>query len=474
MAKQNTQNILNIDIAGKIPPQALDMEEAVLGALLIEGSAFDRISLKPSYFYKDSHQKIFTSMQSLNEKNKKIDELTVTEELRKINSLDEIGGFYALSVLSSKVSGAWNIEEHASIIFEKFLKREFIRISNMILNMAFDDSEDSDNLLNFSYSELDKVNGEASDVDEMKSFKDIMKQSIENLKQRQKLSIQGKIMGIRTPVQKLTSWTNGWQNEDLIIIAARPSFGKTATALAIAKTAALEQVPVAFFSLEMKSVRLVDRLLIGESNVNADDFRSGRIRNEDWSSIENTINKFIDLPIYFDDRPKSINKIRVRAKALKRKSKCGLIIIDYLQLSSDSETEDSKRNREQEISSISRKAKLMAKELEVPVILLSQLNRALETRSDKRPQLSDLRESGAIEQNADVVIFINRPEKYGIVEDEQGNSTVGRSEFIIMKQREGKVGTIFFRFNDSLTAVYDYEEGWNSDDFKKDTQLPIF
>jgi replicative DNA helicase len=448
----------NIDLGGKVSPQAVEIEESVLGALMLEKGAIDRVTVKSEYFYKEANQKVFSAIYSLHNKSIEIDLLTVTEELRKTGILDEIGGVYYVSCLTNKVASAAHIETHIQIIFEKFVKRELIRISGEITQKAFDDCEDTFDLMDYYYSQLDKINNDISDSDELKPFGLLLKESISNLQLREKLSIEGRITGIQTPLSKLTTWTCGWQKKQLIVIAGRPSMGKTAWALGMIKTAAFYGIPSCLFSLEMSSNSLVDRILIGESGVNANDYRSGKINQYDWGKIDKTAAGLLELPILIDDSPKSINKIRAKVKTLHRKGKCEFLIIDYLQLSWD---DGDKKNREQEIASITRKSKLLAAELNIPVVLLSQLNRGVESRQNKRPILSDLRESGAIEQDADLVGFIYRPEKYGITEDEEtGKPLNGRCEFILEKQREGPLGTVYFRYNESVTAIYDWDEDY--------------
>jgi replicative DNA helicase len=459
MAKQNT-NISVIDYGGKIPPQAVDIEEAILGALMIEKNTIERVTLKPQYFYKDIHQKIFTAISALNDRNKQIDQLTVSEELKRLNLLEEIGGPFYISQLTMKVAGAWNIEQHTQIVFEKFVKREMIRVASEIMSKSFDDTEDTFDILDGAYGEWDKLNNQASEIDEPKPLRQLIKESALGLARRQKLLSEGKTVGIKTPILKLTKWTHGWQGKQLIIIASRPGMGKTAHALANLKSAAMDGKHPCLFSLEMSSVSLTDRILIGESGIDADNYRSGNINQYDWQSFEAASNKLLDLPILIDDKPKSINKIRAMAKSLHRKGRCDMLIIDYLQLSWD-DSGEKKSIREQEISNITRKAKLLAVELDIPVILISQLNRAVESRPNKRPILSDLRESGAIEQDADIVLFIYRPDKYGITTDEEtGQPLNGRSEIIIEKHRDGQIGTVYFRYNSSITAVYDWDEDW--------------
>lgn len=445
-----------IDISGKIPPQAVDIEEAILGAIMIEKDAIDRISLKPEMFYKDVHQKIFSTCQKLSLKNDPIDLLTVTEQLRNDGHLEEVGGPFYVSSLTNKVASASNIEYHAMIISDKWIKREMIRIASEIQQQAYDDTIDTFDVFDSFYSQLDAINNEVFDSEEQKSFYELLKEAANDLERREKLAKQNRIIGIPTPIFKLTKWTNGWQPQQLIILAGRPGMGKTAIAISSLTAAAAAGYKPALFSLEMSDLSLVNRMIVGKSGISSDNFRSGRIESSDWVSVTNAISAMADYNILIDDKPKSINKIRSKVKTLHRKGLCNMVVLDYIQLSWDEVSKNS--IREQEISQISRKLKLMAKELNIPVIALSQLNRAVENRPGKRPQLSDLRESGAIEQDADLVIFIHRPEKYGILEDEEGNNMRGVIELIIEKQREGQIGTIKARCNESLTSIYDYDD----------------
>lgn len=456
MAKKDNKQPIILDVAGKIPPQAVDLEEAVLGALMIEKDAIDRVKLKPEYFYKDSHQHIFRAIQKLAFKNEPIDLMTVQEELRKSEVLEQIGGPYFISMLTSKIASASNIEYHSLIITDKFIKRQLIRISGEIQTKAFDDSEDTFEIFDNFYSQLDSINNEVEDVDNVKTWVELMKEALKEAEQRTSLYKDSKTIGIPTPILKLTKWTCGWQPKQFIIIAGRPGMGKTAWALGCLKTASVYGYKPVLFSLEMSDVSIANRLIIGESGVNADDFRSGNIQNEDWVKLNNSLGKMMDYNILIDDKPKSINKIKAKVKSLHRKGLCDMVVVDYIQLSWDDSLQN-KAIREQEVSSVSRKLKLMAQELNIPVIALSQLNRAVENRPNKKPQLSDLRESGAIEQDADVIIFIHRPEKYGFTEDENGEPLNGRCDCILEKQREGQVGTINFKYNDSVTAIYDWD-----------------
>ena len=449
------KNIVPFDL-GKITPQAPDLEEAVLGALMLEKGAYDKISLKPCYFYKESHQKIFEAIQNLSNRNEPIDQLTVTEELKKLNWIEIIGGPYYISQLTSKISTASHIEHHAFIITDKYLAREIIKFSTDLQQRAFDELIDVQDLIDEANSEMDKINILAISDDEPVHISEATRQALKNLDERQQLYQQGKSIGIPTPNYKLTRFTGGWMDNNLIVLAARPSMGKTAYSLEIVKKAAQYGKHVCIFSLEMSTIQITDRIIIGISGIPAYDYKIGSIQPYHWDLINQRITGLLKLPILIDDKPKSIDKIKSRAKNLKRQGKCDMIVIDYLQLM---ESETKNKNRENEIAEISRKAKLIGQELNIPVILLSQLNREVEKRTSKRPQLSDLRESGAIEQDADIVMFLYRPEYYGLHEDTEGKPLPkGFAELIISKNRNGDLGTVEFRFNDSFTEVYDLDE----------------
>jgi replicative DNA helicase len=444
----------------KIPPQATDIEEAVLGALMLEKGAYDKISLKPCEFYKEQHQKIFAAIQEIEKEGNPIDIFTVSEKLKNKGQFEEIGGPYFISSLPSKVANASSIDTHALIIHDKFIKRQLIAFSSALQTQAYDDQLDTFDVLDFANSELDKVNNETLLEDDIPTFREVIKKTMSLLAERAKLFKEGKSIGIPTPLKRLTKYTSGWLPKQFIILAARPSVGKTAFAIAIAKTAAISGKKVFLASLEMSNTQIGGRFVVGASGVNADNFKFGNLEPYEWEKLERSVSEIIDLQIYIDDIPKNINRIKSKAKLLHRKGQCDIIILDYIQLAGAGE-EKKNQQREQEISYVSRTCKLLAQELDIPVIALSQLNRGIENRSGiKRPQLSDLRDSGAIEQDADVVMFINRPFVYGITEIEDGDGNFIQidhtyAEIILAKNRDGHVGDIDFKFNESLTKVFD-------------------
>jgi replicative DNA helicase len=445
---------------GKISPQAVDLEEAVLGAIMLEGDVFDSVCeiLKPESFYKDQHQKIFKAFLSLSSADKSIDILTVTEELKKLNWLEEVGGPYFISQLTGKVASAAHVDNHACIIADKYVQRELIRISMEIQQKAYDDSVDIDELLSYSIDQFDTIASDFISNEQPITLKESIKKSLSALTERGRLVKQGKNIGIPTPLVELNKILGGIRPK-YILIASRPGMGKTAVAISIIKTAAMAGIPTCLFSLEMLSPEISDRLIIGESDVDADDYNNGTLPDYCWEQVERKIGNLIDLPVLIDDKPKSINKICLQAKRLHKQGKCGLLVIDYLQLA---ELDGKTFSREQEVSQISRTIKKLQQKLEIPIIVLSQLNRNVESRPSKRPQLSDLRESGSLEQDADIVAFLYRASYYGILEDEEGNSTIGIGEIDIKKHRGGRLDTVKFKHNKSLTAIYDIDAMYDS------------
>lgn len=439
--------VVNLE-KGKIPPQAVDLEEAVLGAMLIDKKGVDEVIdiLQVDAFYKEAHQHIFAAIHHLFETSEPIDLLTVSAQLRKMETLEKVGGDFYLVQLSKKVSTSAHIEFHARIILQKFIQRSLIKISNEIIESSFKDSIDVFDLLDEAESKLyDVTQGNIKKSSETAQNLVIQaKKRIEEIAKKEGLS------GVSSGFEKIDALTSGWQPSDLIIIAARPGMGKTALTLSMARNmAVLKQTPVAFFSLEMSSVQLITRLISAETGLSSEKLRTGKLENHEWEQLNVKVSDLEKAPLYIDDTP-SLSIFDLRAKARRLSSQYGikLIIVDYLQLMTAG-TNNKNGNREQEISTISRNLKALAKELDIPVIALSQLSRAVETRGGtKRPILSDLRESGAIEQDADIVSFIYRPEYYGIDEwdDEERTSSSGQAEFIVAKHRNGGLDNIRLKF----------------------------
>jgi replicative DNA helicase len=452
---KKTENDL---VVGKIPPQAVELEEIILGAIMLESDAIVQVAdiLKSESFYKEAHQHIYRAILKLSEEHEPIDLMTVMEKLRKLGKLEEIGGPQYLAELTSRVNSAAHIEYHARIVAQKYIQRELIRISSDIQDKAFDTSSDVDDLLDFSEKELfnlayGNIKKDANQIDTI--INEAIKQLNEASQREDGLS------GVPCGFSEMDRITSGWQRSDLIIIAARPSMGKTAFVLSMARNIAVNhQHAIALFSLEMSSVQLVNRLISSETEIPADRLRTGKLSKDEWSQLNDKIDRLYKSPVFIDDTPAiSLFELRAKCRRLKMQHDISLVVVDYLQLMTVGS--DSKGiNREQEVSIISRGLKAIAKELNIPVIALSQLNRSVETRGgDKRPQLSDLRESGAIEQDADIVIFIHRPERYGITQDDSGRSLIGLAEIIIAKHRNGEIGTVDLTFKAEYARFMDYD-----------------
>src|SRR6186713_36030 len=438
---------LSTMIYGKVPPQAKDLEEAVLGAIMLEKGAFDIVIeiLKAECFYVDSHQRVFQAMQSLANKSQPIDILTVVEELRFKEELEIVGGPYYVTKLTNSVVSSANIEAHARIILQKFIQRELIRISGEIIGDAYEDSTDVFDLLDDAESKLFEItnNHLRKDYNSIDTVLVNTIKRIEDLRQRNE-----DVTGVPSGFAGLDRVTYGWQNTDLIILAARPAVGKTAFALNLARNAAMhatKPTPVALFSLEMSAGQLVQRILSAESEIWLEKIARGKMEEHEMKQLyARGIQRLAQAPIFIDDTPAlNIFELRAKCRRLKNASNIGLIIIDYLQLMSGT-GENRNSNREQEISNISRSLKGLAKELQIPIIALSQLSREVEKRKDgnKMPQLSDLRESGAIEQDADMVCFMYRPEYYDVTQNEMGESNRGETHIRIAKHRNGSLDTI--------------------------------
>ena len=442
---------------GKLPPQAPELEEAVLGALMLEKDAFSIISdiLTPESFYEETHQSIFGAIHNLAMQQKPVDVLTVVEELKRRGELETVGGAVFVAELTDKVASAAHVEYHARIIAQKYLARQLITFSSDVVNQAFDEMIDVDDLMQETESKLFEISQRNVKKDVVQ-INPVIKEALNNLQ----IAANRKdgLSGLQSGFKKLDEVTSGWQNSDLIIIAARPAMGKTALVLSMARNMAVNyKFPVGLFSLEMSNVQLVNRLIVNVCQITGDKIKSGRLNEEEWIRLDSKIKDLYDAPIYVDDTPSlSIFELRTKARRLVREHGVKIIIIDYLQLMNASGMNYG--SREQEVSMISRSLKGLAKELNIPIIALSQLNRGVETRQGegKRPQLADLRESGAIEQDADIVCFIHRPEYYKITEDEHG-STLGIAEIIISKHRNGATGIVRMKFENEYALFKDEE-----------------
>ncbi|MEP6513038.1 MAG: replicative DNA helicase [Parafilimonas sp.] len=457
---------LSTMVYGKVPPQARELEEAVLGAIMLEKSAFDTVIeiLRPECFYTDAHQHIFKAFESLAQKSMPIDMLTVVEELKFKEQLDSIGGPYYVTKLTNAVVSAANIEAHARIILQKFIQRELIRISGEIIGDVYEDSTDVFDLLDESETKMFNITNNYL----KKNYDDIANVLAKAINRIDELRTKpDSISGVPSGFASLDRVTYGWQPTDLIIIAARPSVGKTALALNLARNAALnhfKNTPVAIFSLEMSASQLVQRLLSAQSEIPLEKIARGKLEEHEYQQLHTKgIKELEKAPIFIDDTAAlNIFEFRAKARRLVNKHNVGLIIIDYMQLMSGIGERNS--NREQEISNISRNLKALAKELNIPIIALSQLSRAVETRKEsKMPQLSDLRESGAIEQDADMVIFIYRPEYYETLTNEMGESTRGETHIKIAKHRNGSLENFKLR---ALLHIQKFVE-WDDDNGTK-------
>ena len=451
---------------GKLPPQATDLEEAVLGALMLEKDALSSVIdiLKPEVFYRDNHQRIFQAIRTLFEKTSPVDILTVTAQLRQQGELEMIGGAYYITELTNRVASAANIEYHSRIIIQKYIQRELIRISTEVINTAYEDTTDVLDLLDKAEKNLFDIaqNNLRRDSRKMDDILHEALKEIEALKDK-----KDGLTGVASGFTELDRMTSGWQKSDLVIIAARPAMGKTAFVLSCARNAAVDfDKPVVVFSLEMSSIQLVNRLVSGETEIEQEKIRKGTLEEWEWQQIHSKIGRLEQAPLIIDDTPAlNIFEFRAKCRRLKSQHDIQLIIIDYLQLM-HGKADGKGGNREQEIGSISRALKSVAKELNVPVIALSQLSRAVENRpgGSKRPMLSDLRESGSIEQDADMVLFLYRPEYYGLEVDEDNNPTQGVGEVIIAKHRNGETGRVRLKFVGKYVKFQDLDQGMDSFD----------
>ncbi len=433
-----------VDMAGRIPPQALEFETALLGAMLVDNTSISLVAdfVDPSAFYREAHQKIFGAVLSLFQRGEPADLLTVSEELKRRGELDAVGGVVYLSDLTSSTASSANAEHYAKVVAEKSILRYLISIASEIASRSFEEGADAFEMLDEAEESIFRIAQRYL----KKNYQPIKKLATETMAMLE--SIHGKhsgVTGVPSGFYELDNLTGGFQKSDLIIIAARPSMGKTALAITLARNAAVNhKVPVAMFNLEMSAQQLALRLLCAEARVNMQLARTGRLPEDDWPRLSANIGKLAASPMFFDDTPAlTVLELRAKARRLKADHNIGLIVIDYLQLMTSPKSLES---REREISTISRSLKALAKELNIPIIALSQLNRQVEGRTDKRPMLSDLRESGAIEQDADIVMFVHRPEIYGIMAYDDNTPTEGTAEIILGKQRNGPIGDIRLMF----------------------------
>jgi replicative DNA helicase len=465
---------------GRIQPQARELEEAVLGALMLEKEAFLTISdfLRSESFYDKSHEIIFTAIRDLAIQQKPIDVLTVSEQLRKMGKLEEIGGATYIAQLSTKVLSSAHLEYHARIIAQKHLARELITFSSNVTTEAFDETKDIEEVMQEAEGKLFEISQQNLKKD-FTHINPVIQEAIKLIGEAYQ-NPEG-LSGLQTGFKDLDKITSGWQKSDLIIIAARPAMGKTAFVLSMAKNMAVKyNTPVALFSLEMASVQLVNRLIINTTEIIGEKIKNGHLNPEEWQQLDSRIKNLYNAPIYIDDTPGlSVFELRTKARRLVREHGVKCIIIDYLQLMNASGMNT--YSREQEVSLISRSLKSLARELTIPIIALSQLNRQVETRTggkgesehhSKRPQLSDLRESGAIEQDADIVCFIHRPEYYKIYQDGQGNDLTGKAEILIAKHRNGSTGDVLLSFKKEYIRFQNLDDDYIAKEFPSRLNKP--
>ncbi len=453
---------------GHLQPQAVDIEKVVLGALMIDKDAFSIVSetLRPETFYEPRHQKIYNAIQTLSMNENPVDIMTVVDELKREGTIDDVGGAPYIVDLSSHVASSAHIEYHAKILAQKFLARQLISYASVVETKAFDETQDVDEL-------MQEAEGSLFELSQRNMKKDytqvdpVITRAIDIL---QKASANaGGLTGVPTGFEKLDEKTSGWQSSDLVIIAGRPAMGKTSFALSLAKNIAVDyHTPIAFFSLEMNNVQLINRLISNVCEVPGSKILSGQLSEDEWVRFDKRLPQMQGAPLYVDDTPGlSVFELRTKARRLKREHDIQLLMIDYLQLMNANGMRFN--SRQEEVSTISRSLKGLAKELDIPIIALSQLNRTVEQRDGldgKRPQLSDLRESGAIEQDADMVLFVHRPEYYHIYQDSNGQDLRGRAQIIIAKHRKGATGDVLLDFKGEYTRFS------NPDSFDAEPQAP--
>lgn len=427
-------------------------EKALIGCLLIESEAISEVveTLTPDVFYNEAMKVIYTSIAELYNEGIKPDLVTVTQKLTKTNNIEKAGGAYELSQLSANVASSTNIGEYAEYLHQLWIARRLAIAGMKITKEALDKSNDIGDTVANTIKEIENIAENTVSKSEATTISSIARQCFDSYQERKQKAKNGQKQGISTGISKLDSVTNGWKPGQLIILAARPAMGKSAMMLHFAKSAALSGIPVVIFSLEMGNESLGDRIIQSTCDIDSARFKSGNLTNTEEDLLWQGVNNLFSLPITTIDASNvNMLKIKMICRNLQRKGKCGLVLIDYLQLI-DMRSQNKTYNREQEVSQTSRAAKIMAKELDIPIILLSQLSRQVEGRSDKMPMLSDLRESGAIEQDADIVIFIHRPEYYDKAAEK------GYGELRIAKNRDGVTGEIKFGYNENLTQISNY------------------
>ena len=445
---------------GHIQPQAPEVEKAVLGALMIDKDAYAIVCemLYPESFYEPRNQMVYAAIRDLSMAEKPVDVLTVTDRLAKDGNLEQVGGPTYIAELSSRVASSANIEYHANIIAQKFLARQLISFASVIETKALDETSDIDDLMQEAEGSLFELSQRNMKKD-YTQINPVIRQALDVI-QKAAANTDG-LTGVPTGYHKLDDITSGWQASDLVIIAGRPAMGKTSFALSMAKNMAADyHIPLAFFSLEMSNVQLVNRLISNACEIQGSKILNGQLQPDEWNRLDKHVNKLLDAPLYVDDTPGlSVFELRTKARRLVREHGVKIIMIDYLQLMNANGMRFS--SRQEEVSTISRSLKSLAKELDIPILALSQLNRGVESREGlegKRPQLSDLRESGAIEQDADMVLFVHRPEYYHIYQDDSGRDLHGMAQIIIAKHRKGATGDVLLTFRGEYTRFENPED----------------
>lgn len=461
MAKKPEFKQILTDPTGKLPPRDTELEEIVLGACMLEKDAYMNVCdiLVADSFYDPANKKIFEAITTLSNNQRPIDLMTVTEQLRRDGTLEEVGGAVHIAELTARVYSSANLEFHASIVAQKYLARRLITFAANVETKAYDESNDIEDLLQETESELFGIsqNQLKREVTQIDSVINLALEQIQNAANN-----ESGLSGLKTGYRELDKMTSGWQNSDLIIIAARPAMGKTAFVLSMAKNMAVDyNIPTAIFTLEMSNVQLIKRLISNVASLEGEKIKSGRLSHDEEDRLNSRIRPVYGAPLFLDETPGlSITELRTKARRLVREKGVKLIMIDYLQLMNASGQKHG--SREQEVSNISRSLKALAKELDIPIIALSQLNRSTENREDKRPVLSDLRESGAIEQDADIVCFIHRPEYYTrTATDSEGNNIKGLAYLIVAKHRSGAVGDVKLHFISKYAKFENWEEGYD-------------
>lgn len=452
---------------GKLPPQAPELEDSVLGALMIEKEAYSTVAdlLRPEVFYKDQNRIVYEAIRELASQDKPVDILSVGEKMRALGTLEKAGGAVYLADLTRRVASTAHLRYHAEIISKKATARDMIALAAQIEEKGFDETQDVDELMQEAESGIFEIS-QRSQKRDVTQIDPVIEEAFKRMEKAAKNT--GSISGIPSGFNALDKITSGWQTPDLIIIAARPAMGKTAFVLSMAKNMAVDRnIPVAIFSLEMSNVQLINRLIMNVCELEGDRIKTGKMSQEETKRLNTKINIMRGKPLYLDDTPSlSIFELRSKARKLVREHGIKMIIIDYLQLMNAQGS--SFGSREQEVSIISRSLKALAKELDIPIIALSQLNRGVEARTGiegKTPQLSDLRESGAIEQDADMVCFIHRPEYYHMYNDEKtGRDLRGLAQIIVAKHRNGATDSIWLRFRGKFAKFQNEEDAFDQNE----------